>query len=234
MKFSFVSLFPNLIEFYFEDSILSRAKQRGIFELYFYNPRAFSTDAHKKLDDYKIGGGAGLLMQAEPLFKTLEEIQKVDPNAHFIFLTPSAKSFNQKDAKRLSKKDHIVFVCGRYEGIDERVLESFANELFSIGDFVLTGGELPALVLCDAILRNVEGVLGNTKSLEEESFESGLLEAPSFTKPFVFSRNFKNFTTPSVFLKGNHARITDLKATLALCKTKFFRPDLFLEHRRKI
>ena len=233
MKFSFVSLFPHLIEFYFEDSILAKARKKGIFELDFYNPRDFSTHAYKKLDDYKIGGGAGLLIQAQPLFETLETIQKLHTNAHFIFLTPSAKNFNQKDAKRLSKKEHIVFVCGRYEGIDERVLENFANELFSIGDFILTGGELPALVLCDAILRNVEGVLGNVKSLEEESFESYLLEAPSFTKPFVFSKNFKKFVAPSVFLKGNHAKINAFKSTLALCKTKFFRPDLFLEHKRK-
>lgn len=233
MKFTFVSLFPHLIKFYFEDSILARAKEKKLFDLEFLNPRAFSTNVYHKVDDYKIGGGAGLLMQIEPLYDTLNFIKQKETKAHFIFLNPSAKAFNQKDAKRLSKKEHIVFVCGRYEGIDERVVELFADELFSIGDFVLTGGELPALVLCDAILRNVKGVLGNSQSLEEESFESDLLEAPSFTKPFIFERNFENFKAPSVFLKGNHAKIKALKTTLALCKTKFFRPDLFLKHERK-
>ncbi|TKX30527.1 tRNA (guanosine(37)-N1)-methyltransferase TrmD [Campylobacter aviculae] len=232
MKFSFVSLFPNLIQFYFEDSILARARKKNLFKLAFFNPRDFTANSHCKVDDYKIGGGSGLLMQVEPLYNTLNFIQCNEHNPHFIFLTPNGKLFNQKDAKRLSKKDHIVFVCGRYEGIDERVVEIFANEVFSIGDFVLTGGELPALTLCDAILRNVDGVLGNADSLKEESFEDDLLEAPSFSKPFIFEKKIKYYT-PSEFLKGNHAKIAGLKTTLAFCKTKFFRPDLFLEHERK-
>ncbi|TKX29976.1 tRNA (guanosine(37)-N1)-methyltransferase TrmD [Campylobacter estrildidarum] len=233
MKFSFVSLFPNLLEFYFQDSILAKARRKNLFEIEFYNPRDYTINSYHKVDDYKIGGGAGLLMQIEPLYNTLNFIKQNEKKSHFVFLTPSAKLFQQKDAKRLSKKEHIVFVCGRYEGIDERVIEIFANEVFSIGDFVLTGGELPALVLCDAILRNVSGVLGNADSLEEESFEDNLLEAPSFAKPFVFENKFKHFYTPSEFLKGNHAKITALKTTLAFCKTKFFRPDLFLEYKRK-
>lgn len=233
MKFSFVSLFPNLMEFYFKDSILARAKEKKLFKLNFYNPRDFSKNSYHKVDDYKIGGGAGLLIQAEPMYEVLRSIQEKKENPYFIFLNPSGKTFNQKDAKRLSKKEHIVFVCGRYEGIDERVLEIFANEVFSIGDFILTGGELPALVMCDAILRNVNGVLGNMESLEEESFENNLFEAPAFSKPFIFEKKNKKFYTPSEFLKGNHARIGSLKTTLASCKTKFFRPDLFLEHERK-
>ncbi|MGH2328104.1 tRNA (guanosine(37)-N1)-methyltransferase TrmD [Campylobacter taeniopygiae] len=233
MKFTFVSLFPNLIEFYFQDSILARARKKNLFKLAFVNPRDFSQNSYHKVDDYKIGGGAGLLMQVDPLYNALKFIQNEEGEPYFIFLTPSAKLFNQKDAKRLSKKKNIVLVCGRYEGIDERVIEMFANEVFSIGDFILTGGELPALTLCDAILRNVDGVLGNTCSLEEESFENNLLEAPSFSKPFIFEKKGENFYTPSEFLKGNHARIASLKTTLAFCKTKFFRPDLFLEHKRK-
>lgn len=233
MKFSFVSLFPNLLEFYFKESILLKAKQKKLFDLEFFNPRDFATNAYHKVDDYKIGGGAGLLMQIEPLYNTLNFIKCNERKPHFIFLNPSAKAFNQKDAKRLSKKEHIVFVCGRYEGIDERVVEIFANELFSVGDFIVTGGELPALMLCDAILRNVKGVLGNSQSLEEESFENNLLEAPSFAKPFTYERNGQKFSTPSVFLKGNHAKISALKILLASCKTQFFRPDLFLKYRRK-
>ncbi|MBK1964629.1 tRNA (guanosine(37)-N1)-methyltransferase TrmD [Campylobacter novaezeelandiae] len=234
MNFSFVSLFPHLLEFYFKDSILFRALEKKIINIKFYNPRDFTSDIYRKVDDYKIGGGAGLLMQIEPLFKTLTFIKQQDEESHFIFLSPSGKTFNQKDAKRLSEKEHLVFICGRYEGIDERVFEIFANEIFSIGDFILTGGELPALTLCDAISRNIKGVLGNFKSLEEESFEVDLLEAPAFAKPFIFEdRYHKKNSTPSVFLKGNHAKISDLKNTLASCKTKFFRPDLFLEHERK-
>ncbi|MCX2682790.1 tRNA (guanosine(37)-N1)-methyltransferase TrmD [Campylobacter sp. MIT 21-1685] len=233
MKFSFVSLFPNLLRFYFEDSILAKALKKNLFELEFYNPRTFSQQNCQKVDNYKIGGGAGLVLQTQPLFDALEYIQQQDENSHFIFLNPSAKSFKQQDAKRLSRKKHIVFVCGRYEGIDERVLEYFANEIFSIGDFIVTGGELPALVLCDAIVRNLDGVLGNSASLIEESFECDLLEAPSFTKPFLYERNSQQFSTPSVFLKGNHAKISALKTILASYKTQFFRPDLFLKYRRR-
>ena len=229
MKFTFVSLFPNLIEPYFEDSILARAKEKDLFELEFIDPRKFSTDKHKKVDDYKIGGGAGLLLGMQALFDTLSSIKKRDEAVHFVFLSPVAKSFCQKDAKRLAKKNHICFVCGRYEGIDERVIEVYADELFCVGDFVLTGGELPALMLCDAIARHIKGVLGNEASLDEESFENNLLEAPAFTKPFELSKKMQILSSPSAFLKGNHAKIANLKQKLALCKTKFFRPNLAIK-----
>lgn len=229
MKFTFVSLFPKLIEPYFEESILAKAKEKGLFELDFINPREFSTDKHKKVDDYKIGGGAGLLLGVEPLFNALSHIKNQDKAVHFVFLSPVAKPFCQKDAKRLAKKTHICFVCGRYEGIDERVVEIFADELFCVGDFILTGGELPALMLCDSILRNIKEVLGNEASLDEESFENELLEAPSFTKPFEFRKKMQILSSPSAFLKGNHAKIADLKQKLALCKTKFFRPNLAIK-----
>ncbi|EAI3912060.1 tRNA (guanosine(37)-N1)-methyltransferase TrmD [Campylobacter lari] len=233
MKYTFVSLFPELIEPYFKTSILARAKEKGILEFTFVNPRKFTTNKHLKVDDYKIGGGAGLLLQAQPLYDCLTHIKSQDKNTHFIFLLPCAKTFKQIDAKRLSKKDHICFVCSRYEGLDERIVEEFANEVFSIGDFILTGGELASLVMCDAISRNIQDVLGNSESLSEESFENDLLEAPSFSKPFVFEKENKKFYVPSEFLKGNHAKITALKTTLASCKTKYFRPDLYQKHERK-
>ncbi|MFV0481298.1 MAG: tRNA (guanosine(37)-N1)-methyltransferase TrmD [Campylobacteraceae bacterium] len=223
MKFIFVTLFPDLVEPYFSNSILSRAKDDEFIHVEFINPRDFSTDKHKKVDDYKAGGGAGLLMSPQPLFDALNHIREKHSDAYFIFPTPVAKEFKQHDAKRLSKKNVIVFVCGRYEGIDERVVETFANELFSIGDFILTGGELPALCLCDAISRMVEGVLGNEESLVEESFEDNLLEAPSFTKPNIF----QDLSFPSVFLKGNHSRIASFKNSMANAKTKFHRPTLY-------
>lgn len=223
MKFTFVTLFKNLIECYFSDSILKNAVKSKKIEIKYLNPRDFSKNKHKKTDDYLIGGGAGLLFSPQPLFDALETIKKDSNNAHIIFTTPAAKRFNQNDAKRLSKKDHIVFVCGRYEGIDERVIELFADELFSIGDFILSGGEIAALAMCDAIARNIDGVLGNSDSLKNESFENNLLEGPSFTKP----PNFKGIYPPSELLKGNHSNIHSLKKRLSIAKTRFYRPDLY-------
>jgi tRNA (guanine37-N1)-methyltransferase len=202
---------------------LARAIADEKISIDFYNPRDFTTDRHNRVDAPMIGGGAGMLMTPQPLMDTIEKIKETSPNAHILFLTPVAKPFKQNDAKRMAKKEHIVFVSGRYEGIDERVIEAKADELFSIGDFILTGGELASMVVCDAISRNVEGVLGNSESLSVESYESSLLEAPSFTKP----KNYENSEVISEFLKGNHSKITDLKRELALCKTKYFRPDLY-------
>ena len=223
MRFSFITLFPNLIKGYFSESILKRAIEDEKISIDFYNPRTFTTDKHNRVDAPMIGGGAGMLMTPQPLMDTLAQVKADSPKAHIIFLSPVAKTFTQNDAKRLAKKEHIVFVSGRYEGIDERVIEAYADELFSIGDFILTGGELASMVVCDAISRNVEEVLGNSDSLSVESFEEALLEAPSFTKP----TNYDGNEVVSEFLKGNHSKITDLKRGLALCKTKYFRPDLY-------
>lgn len=223
MRFTYVTLFENLISPYFEDSILKRAIEKNLLSIDFYNPRDFTTNKHNKVDDYQAGGGAGLLLNAQPLFDTLKEIKSKNPNAHFIFPAPAGKAFVQADAKRLANKEHLVFVNGRYEGIDERVVETYADEIFSIGDYVLTGGELASCVMSDAISRNVDGVLGNEDSLSEESFEDMLLEAPSFTKPALF----ENKSIPSEFLKGNHAKISNLKNEMAKLKTKYFRPDLY-------
>jgi tRNA (guanine37-N1)-methyltransferase len=223
MKFTFVTLFESLVKHYFEDSILSRAIKDKIIEIDFLNPREFATDKHKKVDDYQAGGGAGLLLKAKPLSSALEQIQKRDPKAYFIFATPAGKPFRQIDAKRLAKKEHVVFVNGRYEGIDERVIEKFADELFSTGEYILTGGELPSLCMCDAISRNIVGVLGNADSLEVESYENNLLEAPAFTKPNDFEGSF----IIKEYLKGNHGNILTLKNRLSVCKTSYFRPDLF-------
>ncbi|SFV65316.1 tRNA (Guanine37-N1)-methyltransferase [hydrothermal vent metagenome] len=223
MHFSFITLFPNLIKGYFSESILKRAIEDNKISIDFYNPRDFTTDKHHRVDAPMTGGGAGMLMTPQPLMDTLDQVKADSPQAHIIFLSPVAKTFTQNDAKRLAKKDHIVFVSGRYEGIDERVIERHADELFSIGDFILTGGELASMVVCDAISRNVEAVLGNSDSLSVESFEEALLEAPSFTKP----KNYAGNEVISEFLKGNHSKITDLKRGLALCKTKYFRPDLY-------
>ncbi|CAD7286499.1 tRNA (guanosine(37)-N1)-methyltransferase TrmD [Campylobacter suis] len=223
MKFSFITLFPELISSYFNASILKKAVNNKKISANFINPRDFTTNKHLKVDEYMVGGGAGLLMMPQPLNDTLVNLKQNDSSVHIVFLTPVGKKFTQNDARRLSKKQHICFVCGRYEGIDERVIEKWADELFCIGDFILTGGELGALCLSDAIARNIDGVLGNSDSLDVESFELGMLEAPSFTKPDSFEGNF----LVSDFLKGNHGKIQSLKNRMAHCKTMFFRPDLY-------
>ena len=227
MKFSFVTLFSNLVEGYFQDSILKRAIDKGILHVEYLDPREFSTNKHSKVDDTAVGGGAGMVMNPQPLFCALDELKKQDEEVHIIFLTPVAKPFKQNDAKRLAKKSHIAFVSGRYEGIDERVVEKYADEVFSIGDYILTGGELASLVICDAVSRNVEGVLGNAESLHVESFETPLLEAPSFSKPKVY----EDMQVPKEYLKGNHSKIRSLKLALSECKTKFFRPEQLLKHK---
>ena len=162
-----------------------------------------------------------MLMTCQPLFDCIDEIKRKNSNAYIIFPLASAKLFTQNDAKRLAKKENLVFVSGRYEGIDERVIEKYANEVFCIGEFVLTGGELPSLTMCDAISRNIKGVLGNAKSLDIESYENKLLEAPSFAKP----NEIQNLCVVKEFLKGNHSRISDLKSKMSSCKTKYYRPN---------
>jgi len=226
MRFTFVTLFSSLVEGYFQDSILKRAIDKDLLSVDYLNPRDFSLNKHSKVDDTAVGGGAGMVMNPQPLCDALENLKMDSPDIHIIFLTPVAKPFKQNDAKRLSKKSHVAFVSGRYEGIDERVVEEFADEVFSIGDYILTGGELASLVLCDAISRNVEGVLGNSDSLSIESFESELLEAPSFSKP----KEYRNLAVPKEYLKGNHSKIRTLKIALSECKTKFFRPEQLLKH----
>ncbi len=222
MKFSFVTLFPSLIKGYFSDSILARAIDKGLIDIDYINPRDYTTNKHGKVDKPMIGGGAGMLMTPQPLFDTIKAIKEHSETIHVVVSTPVAKTFKQNDAKRLAKKEHVVFISGRYEGIDERFIEEIADEVFSIGDFILTGGELASMVMCDAVARNVDGVLGNSDSLSVESFEESLLEAPSFSKPKIYNE----IGVPSELLKGNHAKISDLKNAMAKCKTKYFRPDM--------
>ena len=220
MKFNFITLFPNIIEGYFRDSILKRAIDNNLIEIDFFNPRDYTTNKHNKVDDAKIGGGAGMLMSIQPIEDAIGAVG----DSKIIFLTPVAKPFRQVDAKRLAKEESVTFVCGRYEGFDERLIEIYADEVFSIGDYILTGGELGAMVMCDAISRNVSGVLGNSQSLVEESFEDMALEAPSFTKP----KKYKENCVVSEFLKGNHSKIASIKHWLSQYKTKYFRPDIYI------
>ena len=219
MDYIFVTLFPDLIKPYFNDSILKKAIDKKLLNLYFYNPRDFTKDKHKKVDDTIYGGGAGMLLTPQPLFDCLNQIKKDFKEPYFIFLTPAGKLYNQKDAIRLAKKKTIVFVSGRYEGIDERVIEEFADEVIRVGDFILTGGELASLVMADSISRNLDGVLGNSESLEVESFVENLIEAPAFTKP----RNFKEKTIPNILASGNHKKISEFNKKLSFLKTQYYK-----------
>ena len=225
MKFSFLSVFPTLMESYFSDSIIKKAVEKELLRIELVDLKHFSQNKHNKIDQAKIGGGAGMLMEASVVREALKGISKED--CHVIFTAPAAKRFSAKDAKRLSEKKHIVFVNSRYEGVDERAIELYADEVFSIGDFILSGGELASLSMFDAIIRFVPGVLGNSVSLEEESFEEYLLEAPSFTKPLIFEKISIN----SEFSKGNHGRISALKTRMAEAKTSFHRPDIYRKYK---
>ena len=220
MKINFITIFPNLIAPYFQDSILKRAIENGFLEVNFINPRDFSKDRHNRIDLPLVGGGAGMLMMNQPIVDSLKSISS---ESHTIAVSPVGKRFNQKDAIRLSKKKEITLLSGRYEGFDERVVEHYVDEVFSIGDFILTGGELASLTICDAISRNLDGVLGNSNSLIGESFENSTLEAPNFAKPVEFEKS----KVPSEYLKGNHKKIENLRFELSKRKTQFFRPDLY-------
>jgi len=226
VQINFITLFPNLIAPYFQDSILKRAIENNLLKINFINPRDFTTDKHNRVDLPLIGGGAGMLMINQPI---VDSLKSLDSESHTIAVTPVGKVFNQKDAIRLAKKQEITILSGRYEGFDERIIENHVDEVFSIGDFILTGGELASLVICDAVVRNIKGVLGNSKSLENESFENNLLEAPNFAKPI----EFENSQVTSEYLSGNHKKIEELKLKLSQDKTKFHRPDLYQKYLQK-
>lgn len=230
MKFTFLTLFPSLISGYFSDSILRRALEEGRIEVEWVNPRDFSRDRFKKVDDYQVGGGAGLVIEPRVMIDALGAIRKESPDSHIVFVLPAAKPFTHNDARRLARRiSHIVLVCGRYEGIDERAMEECADELFSMGDYILTGGEIAALALCDAVSRQVEGVLGNEESLQGESFEASLLEAPTFAR----TKTEDGIAPPSEYSKGNHARVSALKRGLSRAKTRYYRPDLYIKYKSK-
>jgi len=224
MKFTFVSAFNNLIKPYFEDSILKRAIDANIINVEFYDIRDFSDNKYNKIDSPICGGGAGQLFSPKPLFDCLEHIQNTNAKnkPHIIFLTPQAPLFSNNDAIRLAKNhEHIVFVSSRYQGVDERVIEAYGDEVFSIGEYVLTGGELPSLVLCDSIARNIKGVLGNEESLQNESYGiDSLLASPDFCKPLQID----GLKVPQILTSGNHQKINEYKSQLSKLKTAYHRP----------
>ncbi len=208
------------------ESIIKRAQESGKIKINIINIRDFSQDKHKKCDDYPFGGGAGMLMMAQPVCDAVESV--LDEKSHIVMASPSGQTFNAKIAEELSKEEHLIFICGHYEGIDERVVEIFKPQQISIGDYVLTGGELPTMVIIDALCRFVEGVISND-SLQEESFSNNLLEYPQYTRPSLF----RGLSVPEVLLSGNHKEIARWREEQALEKTKKLRPDLLKKQEKK-
>lgn len=223
-RFHVLTLFPDMVMSGLNTSIIGRAMDAGLLEIQAVNIRDYSTNKHLKVDDYPYGGGAGLVMQPEPIYRAYQDLKKdMKKEPRVIYLTPQGKVFHQEMAKELANEEELVFLCGHYEGVDERVLEEIVTDYVSIGDYVLTGGELPAMVMIDAISRLVPGVLNNDDSAGEESFENGLLEYPQYTRPPVFLEK----EVPEVLLSGHHENIRKWRYEQSVKRTKERRPDLW-------
>lgn len=218
MKFDVLTLFPEMFQA-IKQSILGRAEEKNLIQINLINIRDFSKDKHKKVDDTPYGGGAGMVMRADVVYDAYKSVQ--NENAKVIYLTPQGKKLDQKKVEELSKEKHLILLCGHYEGIDQRVIDKIVDEEISIGDYVLTGGELPAMVLIDSVSRYVEGVLSES-STNEESFSQGLLEYPQYTRPEIF----EGVKVPEILLSGHHENIKKWREEKSLENTKLKRPDL--------
>lgn len=220
-----MTLFPDIINQYFSESIMKRALEDHIIQVHAIDIRDFANNKHNRVDDYPYGGGAGMVMQAPPIIRAIKSIEDYQ-EIPIIFLTPSGTQFNteecQKLTLRLKERKRFIFLCGHYEGVDQRVIDRYVTDEYSIGDYVLTGGELPALVMADSIIRHLQGVLGNDESLTEESFESNLLEYPQYTRP----QQVEDMSVPEVLLSGNHAQIKKWRKAKSFEITQKKRPDL--------
>ena len=220
MKIDILTLFPEMFE-PMNASIMGRAKEKNIYELNLINIRDFSLDKHKKTDDYVFGGGDGMLMTPQPLYDAIMSVKTND--SHVVYMSPKGSVLNQTKVQEIAKNyNHLIIVCGHYEGIDERIIDLCIDEQISIGDYVLTGGELPAMVLTDAILIYIPNVLHNDTSVVDESFSDGLLEHPQYTRP----REFMGLEVPEVLISGNHKEIEKWKIEQKILETKKYRPDL--------
>ena len=223
MNFHVLTLFPEMIMNGLETSILGRAAAKGIVTFEAVNIRDYTLERHGKVDDYPYGGGAGMVMQAEPIYRAYEAlVEKIGKKPRVIYMTPQGKTFNQNIAEDLAKEEDLVFLCGHYEGVDERVLEMIATEYLSAGDYVLTGGELPAMMMIDCISRLVPGVLNNNVSAEFETFHDNLLEYPQYTRPEVFMGK----KVPDILLSGHHANVEKWRREQSIIRTLKNRPEL--------
>lgn len=231
MRFHILTLFKDMVEDGLNTSILGRAIERNLIETNVVDIRDYTLDKHKKVDDYPYGGGAGMLMQAQPVYDAYKAVlegieEKTDKKPRVVYVTPRGTTFSQEMAREFAGEDDLVILCGHYEGIDERVLEEIVTDYVSIGDYVLTGGELPAMVMVDCISRLVPGVLNNAASSVDESFSDGLLEYPQYSRPEVWHDK----RVPEVLLSGHHANIAMWRREQALEMTKKHRPDMYEEY----
>ncbi|MBT5774944.1 MAG: tRNA (guanosine(37)-N1)-methyltransferase TrmD [Dehalococcoidia bacterium] len=224
MRFDVLTLFPAMFEGPLDESILKRAQTAGLIEVAIHQLRDWATDKHHTVDDTAFGGGPGMVMKPEPLFAAVEDIQPLaQPPAHVVLLTPQGRTLDAPLVRELATYDRLLLVCGRYEGVDERVREHLVDREVSIGDIVVTGGELPALLLLDAVSRQIPGVLGADDALAEESFDDNLLEYPQYTRP----ADFREWSVPDVLRSGNHAEVDRWRRRQRILRTSRRRPDLF-------
>jgi len=227
MKIEVLTLFPDMFKNVFNDSILKRATERGAVQLSTVNFRDYSTNKHKKVDDYPYGGGAGMLLAPQPIFDAIDKItENSTTKPRVILMCPQGQTFTQAKAEELAKEEHLIFICGHYEGVDERVREALVTDELSIGDYVLTGGELAAMVVTDAVVRLLPDVLGKQESHECDSFSMGLLEFPQYTRPV----EFRGMKVPEVLTSGHHQEIEKWRHQQALYRTFTRRPDLLKEY----
>ena len=222
MRFDVLTLFPEIIESYCSVSIMKRAREGDVYSLNTINPRDFTLDKHNKVDDTPYGGGAGMVLMPQPYIDAYDSVEKLE-NSITIMLSPQGEPLNEKLVLDLAQYDQIIMLCGHYEGFDERIREIIKPKEISLGDFVLTGGELPALCLLDSVSRKLNGTLGKIQSAEDDSFSNGLLEYPQYTKP----RDFRGYKVPEVLLNGNHKEINEFRKTQQIERTKLRRPDLY-------
>ena len=228
MKFNIMTLFPEMVENYFKFSILKRAIDAGVIEISTTNPRDYTENKHKKVDDIPYGGGAGMVLMAQPYVDAYENINKLK-NSITIMLSPQGEPLTDRIVNELSQYEQMILLRGHYEGFDERIRDIIKPKEISIGDFVLTGGELPALCLIDAVSRKIEGTLGKIESADQDSFSNGLLEYPHYTRP----REYRGLTVPEVLLNGNHKDINEFRLNMSIERTKKRRPDLYEKYLRE-
>ncbi len=223
MRIDVLTLFPEMFTGVFGSSILKKASEKNSVSYHLTNFRDFSTDKHKTVDDYPYGGGAGMVLKPQPIFDAVSHVQMGSGESRVILLCPQGERFDQKKAEELAKEDHLIFICGHYEGYDERIREKIVTDEISIGDFVLTGGELASMVIIDSVVRLLPGVLGNENSAVEDSFSTGLLEHPHYTRP----ADFRGMKVPDILLSGNHGKIEEWRQNESLKRTRDRRPDLY-------
>lgn len=230
MKIDILTLFPELFENFMNTSILKRGIDNKLIEINIINIRDFSLDKHKKVDDYTYGGGPGMVMTPQPIYDAFKSIEKKHPETPCVYLSPQGNIFNQDMAVDFSKYPHIIFLCGHYEGIDQRVINKIVTHEVSVGDYILTGGELPSMVMIDTISRLLPGILGNDNSAHDDTFSSGLLEFPQYTRPYEFMGE----KVPNILLSGDHKKINQWRRFKSLINTKEKRPDLYKRHKLNI